>query len=826
MPSRWEGARPTGYRNRWVRTRALAAEVETTAPAGPTEPIDGPANTHVIRHAGRTLALVESGFPHALSPDLERARIHDFDGSLSSPMTAHPKVDPDTGALIFFGYDVFGPPFLRSHLVDAGGALVQTEEIDVPRAVMMHDFGVTESRMVFLDLPVLFDLDMAVTGRGLPFRWMPEAGARVGILARTGPGPTSGGSGSIPSTSSTSSTRSTTATGWSSTSSATTRRSTPRRASPSPRANRCWPAGPSTWPLAGSASGDSTTRRSNSPGSTTPWPGSSTATATAPSARERPRRPAQPGLVKYDLARDEAVRFDPGEHRFPGEPVFVRGGRRTRRGRGVGALGRLRRHHRYQRPGHPGRHLVRRPPGGHRAPAGPGALRVPRLVAPGCRLDRRRVTEGATVARAEPWETERSPSGDRSPAGSSHRRIGLSEPTQATVPPDRTPHRAGPVPPGALRAARPDHPPHDALAGSGRTVRSPEFPGPILSGQVAIPSRKRRQRAGRRNAGAGPVRAHPAGGSSHWWRAIVVVAGLGYGYFRYQWSKVSSQPCSTCVAAANGAPYNVLLIGSDSRAGETAAEAQQFGSPTAAAGQRSDTIKLLHIDPANGTASSLSIPRDTYVTLSGMPADSQLATNNKINSAFAAGPDALIQTIESTFGIPISHYIVINFFGLQDAVNALGGISMDFPYPVRDQDCSTGVCYNNSGLDIPTAGCQVLNGQQALALSRSRYFEYEVDGSWQSDPTSDIGRIERQNLLIEAAIDKAKSTYNPLRLNALLSSVVHDFSKDNGLTPDDLFSLAERYHAFSGSQLQAYTLPTVRGQLLGGRRCRGSGPAR
>ena len=183
-----EGGKAVSYRNRWVRTRKLAAECNTAPPKGPSEPIDGPANTHVIRHAGRTLALVESGFPHALSPDLERARIHDFDGSLASPMTAHPKVDPTTGELIFFGYDVFGPPFLRSHVVDSGGVLIRTEEIDVPRAVMMHDFGVTATRMVFLDLPVVFDLDLAVSGQSLPFRWMPEAGARVGLLARGGRG--------------------------------------------------------------------------------------------------------------------------------------------------------------------------------------------------------------------------------------------------------------------------------------------------------------------------------------------------------------------------------------------------------------------------------------------------------------------------------------------------------------------------------------------------------------------------------------------------------------------------------------------------------------
>lgn len=292
---------------------------------------------------------------------------------------------------------------------------------------------------------------------------------------------------------------------------------------------------------------------------------------------------------------------------------------------------------------------------------------------------------------------------------------------------------------------------------------------------------------------------------------LVLLVAAGFGYVEYEWSKVASSPCTTCVAAANGEPYNVLLIGSDSRADETAAEAQQFGSAASVSGQRSDTIKIIRVDPATGTASSLSIPRDTYVTLSDMPADSPLTGPNKINSAFGAGPDALVKTIENTFGIPISHYMVIDFSGLEDMVNALGGISMDVPYPVRDQDCTTGVCYNNAGLAISTTGCQVINGQEALALSRSRYFQYDDDGQWISDPSSDIGRIERQNLIISALMDKAKSTYNPLQLNALFTSAVHDFSKDDGLTADDLFSLVERYHAFSGSGLQDYTLPTVGG---------------
>jgi anionic cell wall polymer biosynthesis LytR-Cps2A-Psr (LCP) family protein len=148
-----------------------------------------------------------------------------------------------------------------------------------------------------------------------------------------------------------------------------------------------------------------------------------------------------------------------------------------------------------------------------------------------------------------------------------------------------------------------------------------------------------------------------------------------------------------------------------------------------------------------------------------------------------------------------------------DMVNALHGINMNLPYPVRDYgDCNAnGVDENCTGLNIATTGCQTLSGTEALALSRSRHFEYFKDGEWMSDLSSDIGRIERQNLIIEAVIDKAKSTYNPLSVASFISSLAHDVTLDNKLGPSTLISLAERYHALSGSSLNSYTLPTVPG---------------
>jgi LCP family protein required for cell wall assembly len=304
---------------------------------------------------------------------------------------------------------------------------------------------------------------------------------------------------------------------------------------------------------------------------------------------------------------------------------------------------------------------------------------------------------------------------------------------------------------------------------------------------------------------------------------VLLIAGAGYAYFRYEFGQIKTAQCGSCVAVADGAPFNVLVIGSDTRIGETAAEAKQFGNQTTAGGQRSDTIKIIHIDPKTGTASTLSIPRDTLVTLSGVPSSSGVSSPNKINAAFATGPNdpnpngtganGLVKTIENTLGIPITHWIVINFFGLMDMVNALHGINMDLPYAVRDYgDCnSNGVDENCTGLDITTTGCQTLTGTQALSLSRSRHFEYFKDGEWMSDLSSDIGRIERQNLIIEAVIDKAKSTYNPLSVASFISSLAHDVTLDNKLGPTTLISLAERYHALSGSSLNSYTLPTAPG---------------
>jgi len=282
---------------------------------------------------------------------------------------------------------------------------------------------------------------------------------------------------------------------------------------------------------------------------------------------------------------------------------------------------------------------------------------------------------------------------------------------------------------------------------------------------------------------------------------VLVIAAIGYGYVRYRWGQVKTLACNTCAAVADGEPFNVLLVGSDTRVGQ----GTSFGSVQQAGGQRSDTIKILHVDPNSGTARLLSIPRDTFVQMSDVPASTGLAQDQKINASFDTGPQPLIATIENTFGIPIQHFVEVDFTGLENAVNTLGGINLNFPYPVRDND--NGI--NNSGLNITKTGCQLLNGQQTLGLARSRYYQYYANGYWHYDGSSDIGRIERQNIVIQAIAAKAKGSFNPLTVNAFLGGVVHDITVDQNLSFGDMLSLATKYHAFSPSSLQSFTLPVV-----------------
>lgn len=185
--TRLDGGRAEWYRNRWVQTRALTEPgVRDMSDEGVIDRTVGQSNTHIVRHADRVLALVESSFPFELTPELDTIGPYDFDGKLDTAMTAHPKICPLTGEMHFFGYGFF-EPWLTYHRVDASGVLVQSEVIDVAGPTMIHDFSITEEHVLFMDLPVVFDLELAMQG-SMPYHWSDDYAARVGVMERGVPG--------------------------------------------------------------------------------------------------------------------------------------------------------------------------------------------------------------------------------------------------------------------------------------------------------------------------------------------------------------------------------------------------------------------------------------------------------------------------------------------------------------------------------------------------------------------------------------------------------------------------------------------------------------
>jgi carotenoid cleavage dioxygenase-like enzyme len=173
------------YRNRYVKTtRWHDPSLGGVRPDGTIDREASAANTHVLAHGGKLLCVEEGHFPWQVDGQLETVGAYSFDGRLKTAMTAHPKICPDTGEMLFFGYG-FSPPYLTYHRASASGELVQSTEIAVKGATMMHDFIVTRNFVVFMDLPVVFDIELPMRGT-MPYRWDDEYGARLGVMPRDG----------------------------------------------------------------------------------------------------------------------------------------------------------------------------------------------------------------------------------------------------------------------------------------------------------------------------------------------------------------------------------------------------------------------------------------------------------------------------------------------------------------------------------------------------------------------------------------------------------------------------------------------------------------
>ncbi|GAA5066578.1 carotenoid oxygenase family protein [Nocardia callitridis] len=168
------------YRNRWVHTPAFERDSPLIRADGSVDLTASVAGTHIIEHGGRLLALQEANLPFEVGRDLETLGPYDFHGKLDKAMTAHPKVDPDTGELHFFSYSPRAP-HVTYLIASEDGVITHSRVIEGAGPSLMHDFAITATKSVFLDLSVVFD---RTEQSGIPYRWHDDYPSRFGVLDR------------------------------------------------------------------------------------------------------------------------------------------------------------------------------------------------------------------------------------------------------------------------------------------------------------------------------------------------------------------------------------------------------------------------------------------------------------------------------------------------------------------------------------------------------------------------------------------------------------------------------------------------------------------
>ena len=248
---------------------------------------------------------------------------------------------------------------------------------------------------------------------------------------------------------------------------------------------------------------------------------------------------------------------------------------------------------------------------------------------------------------------------------------------------------------------------------------------------------------------------------------MLLLAALGgYLYAKSVYDKIEKIPLAD-VLSDGGSGTNYLIVGSDSRDVEDLVDAGLDPAGFAdGGGQRSDTMLLLRF--VEGKAMMMSIPRDLYVPIA------ETDRSQKINAAYNGGPRRLILTVQQSLGVPVHHYLEVDFVSFAKLVDALGGITIDFPHPAFDR---------SSGLDIQVTGPVELTGAQALGFVRSRQYVEVIDGEEVRDPTGDLGRVLRQQQFLKAVFGELGSVKNPITLARAAGSAA------GGLRIDDTLSL-------------------------------------
>lgn len=271
--------------------------------------------------------------------------------------------------------------------------------------------------------------------------------------------------------------------------------------------------------------------------------------------------------------------------------------------------------------------------------------------------------------------------------------------------------------------------------------------------------------------------------------AVTVFAG--YGFLRYTEGRIdriaAADVASLAPVTASGAPINFLLVGVDDRSSIPDDWDDTFGD---FAGRRTDVIMLAHLIPGE-TIQMLSIPRDWRTEIPGHG-------TNRINATYViGGPDLLIQSVQSETGIPVNHYVEIDFGGVGKVVDSLGGVTLDFDYPGRDL---------TSGFRVE-AGRQTLDGEQAVAYARSRKYQELRNGEWTSARGGDIARTGRQQQILIALFNQATSPSSAFNLTSFLPTFASQISADEGLTLARMADLGRTALSLESRSIDAATLP-------------------
>ncbi len=261
--------------------------------------------------------------------------------------------------------------------------------------------------------------------------------------------------------------------------------------------------------------------------------------------------------------------------------------------------------------------------------------------------------------------------------------------------------------------------------------------------------------------------------------ALLLAAALWWSWSTFQ--RIERVDLASVLDPVVGDATNYLLVGSDSR--------DEFDpeGDSGVTGRRSDTLILLRT--TSDSALMMSIPRDLWVQIA------DTGEMGRINGAYNRGPGNLVRTVRTNLGVPVHHYMEVGFGSFAGMVDALGGVTVEFPHPAFDPA---------SGLSVSESGPVTLDGGQALAYARSRTYTEVIDGREVADPTGDLGRQERQQLFLRTLLGEIGGSRNPVTLARVGSAVSSELIIDSGL---GFFEALGLVRTLGGTEPETLLLP-------------------